>query len=69
MNIRPGVIWPILIRNLSSYFSGVLGYLFIVVFVVAGGALGFDAEFFTANEPVLDQLTEWFPLLLSLIHI
>ena len=64
MNIRPGVIWPILIRNLSSYFSGVLGYLFIVVFVVAGGALGFDAEFFTANEPVLDQLTEWFPLLL-----
>ncbi|MBK96768.1 MAG: ABC transporter permease [Planctomycetaceae bacterium] len=64
MKIRPSVILPILMRNLSSYFSGVLGYLFIVVFVVAGGALAFDAEFFTANEPSLDQLTEWFPMLL-----
>lgn len=64
MKIRFGVIWPIMMRNLSSYFSGALGYLFIIVFVVAGGALAFDAEFFTANEPSLDQLTEWFPLLL-----
>ena len=64
MKIRFGVIWPIMMRNLSSYFSGALGYLFIIVFVVAGGPLAFDAEFFTANEPSLDQLTEWFPLLL-----
>ncbi len=64
MKIRCRVIWPIMLRNLSSYFSGALGYLFIVVFVVAGGALAFDAEFFTANEPGLDQLSEWFPLLL-----
>ncbi|MBA62902.1 MAG: ABC transporter permease [Planctomycetaceae bacterium] len=55
-----------MLRNLASYFSGALGYLFIIVFVVAGGALAFDAEFFTANEPSLDQLTEWFPLLLLL---
>ena len=64
MKIRFGVIWPIMMRNLASYFSGALGYLFIIVFVVAGGALAFDAEFFTANESSLDQLSEWFPLLL-----
>ncbi len=62
--IRPKVIWPIFRRNFSSYFSGVLGYLFIVVFVVAGGAMAFNAQFFTANEPSLDQLTQWFPLML-----
>ncbi|MDP6446978.1 MAG: Gldg family protein, partial [Pirellulaceae bacterium] len=55
---------PIFRRNFSSYFSGVLGYLFIVVFVTAGAAMAFNARFFTANEPSLDQLTEWYPLLL-----
>ena len=61
---RPKVIWPIFRRNFASYFAGVLGYLFIVVFVVAGGAMTFNARFFTANEPNLDQLTQLFPLLL-----
>ena len=61
---RPKVIWPIFRRNFASYFAGILGYLFIVVFVVAGGAMTFNARFFTANEPSLDQLTQWFPLLL-----
>ena len=56
MKIRFGVIWPIMMRNLASYFSGALGYLFIIVFVVAGGALAFDAELFTANESSMDQL-------------
>ena len=64
MTVRPKVIWPIFKRNFASYFSGVLAYLFIVVFVVAGGAMAFNARFFTANEPSLDQLTQWFPLLL-----
>ncbi len=64
MLIRPQVIWPIFRRNFASYFSGVLGYLFIVVFVVAGGAMAFGTRFFTANEPSLDQLTQWYPLLL-----
>ena len=64
MILRPKVILPIFKRNFSSYFSGVLGYLFIVVFVVAGGTMAFNARFFTANEPGLDQLTQWFPLLL-----
>ncbi len=64
MTVRPSAIWPIFKHNVASYFSGVLGYLFIVVFVVAGGALAFNARFFTANEPSLDQLTQWYPHLL-----
>ena len=64
MKLRSQVVLSIFKRNFSSYFSGVLGYLFIIVFVVAGGAMAFSAQFFTANEPTLDQLTEWFPLLL-----
>ena len=61
---RTQVIQSIFKRNFTSYFSGVLGYLFIVVFVVLGGALAFNARFFTGNEPNLDQLTLWYPLLL-----
>lgn len=64
MMIRTPVIRSIFKRNFASYFSGVLGYLFIIAFVVAGGALAFNARFFTANEPNLDQLSQWFPLLL-----
>ena len=64
MTLRPKVILPIFRRNFASYFSGVLGYLFIVVFVVAFGAMAFSARFFTANEPSFDQLTQWYPLLL-----
>jgi ABC-2 type transport system permease protein len=64
MGIRHKIVLAIFKRNFSSYFAGVLGYLFIVVFVLASGALAFNAKFFTANEPNLDQLTEWFPQLL-----
>ena len=64
MQPRFQVIRSIFKRNFNSYFSGVLGYLFIVVFVVLGGALAFSARFFTGNEPNLDQLTTWYPLLL-----
>jgi ABC-2 type transport system permease protein len=64
MTLRPKVIFSIFKRNFAGYFSGVLGYLFIVVFVVAGGVLAFNTRFFTANEPALDQLTAWYPLLL-----
>lgn len=67
MRLRPQIISAIFWRNFSSYFSGVLGYLFIVVFVVAGGAFTFNARFFTANEPSLDQLTQYFPLLLFFV--
>ena len=54
-------------RNVMSYFSGILGYLFIVVFVVVAAILAFDAEFFTANLANLDQLTKNYPLLLLFI--
>lgn len=64
MNLRTKVIYSIFKRNFSGYFSGVLGYLFIVTFVVVGGALAFNGRFFTANEPNLDQLTSYFPILL-----
>lgn len=64
MKLRKQIISAVFRRNFSCYFAGVLGYLFIVVFVVAGGFMAFNAQFFTANEPTLDQLTQWFPLLL-----
>jgi ABC-2 type transport system permease protein len=51
-------------RNVLSYFSGVLGYLFIVVFVVAGAFMAFNSMFFTNNQANLDQLTDKFPMLL-----
>ena len=61
---RLRVIISIFKRNFASYFSGVLGYLFILAFVVVGAALAFNARFFTENEPNLSQLTSQFPLLL-----
>lgn len=64
MTLRSQVVLSVFKRNFSSYFSGVLGYLFIIVFVVAGAAMAFNADFFTSNVPTLDQLTEGFPLLL-----
>ena len=64
---RTKVVRSIFRRNFSSYFSGVLGYLFIIAFVVVGAALAFNGRFFTANEPTLDQLSNWYPLLLLFI--
>lgn len=61
---RGHVISAVFKRNLLSYFSGILGYLFIVVFVTIGAMLAFDAEFFAKNQANLDQLSEKFPLLL-----
>lgn len=61
---RLRVIRSIFSRNFASYFSGVLGYLFIVAFVVVGAALAFNGRFFTENEPNLDQLSRWYPMLL-----
>lgn len=64
MAMRFDVIWALFQRNFSSYFSGVLGYLFILVFVAVGGAVAFAPAFFAANESNLDQLTAWYPMLL-----
>ncbi len=65
--MRPHVILAVLKRNLMSYFSGVLGYLFIVVFVIAAAWCAFSPQFFTNNLANLDQLTINFPYLLLFI--
>jgi len=58
------VIFAVFKRNVLSYFSSVLGYLFIVAFVVTGAFLAFSPRFFTNNLATLDQLTQSYPLLL-----
>ncbi len=65
--LRKHVINAVFKRNLAAYFSGVLGYLFIVVFVVACAAFAFSPEFFAANLANLDQLSRYYPLLLLFI--
>jgi ABC-2 type transport system permease protein len=61
------VILAVFRRNFWSYFSGVIGYLFIVAFVLAGALLAFREEFFTDNLANLDKLNEFFPQLLLFI--
>ncbi len=62
--LRWHVVSAVFRRNVASYFSGVMGYLFIIAFVVAGGLLAFRPQFFTNNIASLDQLSEGFPMLL-----
>jgi ABC-2 type transport system permease protein len=45
----------------------VLGYLFIMVFVIACSWMAFSPRFFTNNLATLDQLSDAFPLLLLFI--
>lgn len=65
--IRMHVIQAVTKRNFGSYFSSILGYLFIIVFCVASAAMAFNTQFFTANLANLDQLSQSFPLLLLFI--
>ncbi len=62
--MRSNVILAVFKRNVASYFSGMLGYLFIVVFVIAGAFAAFNARFFANNLANLDQLSYWYPYLL-----
>ena len=58
------VISGILMRNLKQYFTGALGYVFIIAFVTISALMTFNSQFFADNLANLDQLTRWFPLLL-----
>ena len=62
--IRTHVVSAIFWRNVKQYFSGVLGYLFIVVFVTICAVMTFSSRFFNDNLANLDQLSQWFPMLL-----
>ena len=62
--VRRHVIQAVFFRNLASYFSGLLGYVVIIAFVVIAATLAFSAEFFANNHATLDQLTQNFPSLL-----
>jgi ABC-2 type transport system permease protein len=65
--LRTHVILSVFRRNFWSYFSGVIGYLFIVAFVLAGALLAFREEFFSDNVASLDKLNAYFPHLLLFI--
>lgn len=65
--MRRHVVQAVFKRNVGSYFSGVLGYLFIVVFVVVGAFAAFNTQFFTNNLANLDQLSAYYPMLLLFI--
>ena len=62
--VRGHVILAVARRNFRSYFSSILGYLFIIVFCVAASVFAFNAQFFATNQANLDQLSQQFPLLL-----
>lgn len=62
--MRMHVIKAVFQRNFQSYFSGVIGYLFIVAFVALGSFLAFSPQFFANNLANLDQLNAVFPVLL-----
>jgi ABC-2 type transport system permease protein len=65
--LRLHVIDAVFKRNFLSYFSGVVGYLFIIVFVSFESIVAFNSQFFANNLANLDQLNHMFPLLLLFI--
>ena len=60
------VISAVFWRNLKQYFTGVLGYLFIVAFVTVCALTALNPQFFADNLANLDQLSNYYPELLLL---
>lgn len=58
------VVLAIFWRNFKRYFTSILGYLFIFVFVTVCAILTFNQQFFADNLVSLDQLSDFFPALL-----
>ncbi len=58
------VVFAVFARNVKQYFSGPLGYLFIVVFVTVCSLVTFNPQFFADNLANLDQLSRSLPFLL-----
>jgi ABC-2 type transport system permease protein len=61
---RLHVVLAVFSRNFKQYFTSVLGYLFIFVFVTLCAILAFSPQFFVDNLANLDQLSAYFPVLL-----
>ena len=65
--LRWHVISGFFFRNVKQFFTSVIGYLFIVVFVTLCAILTFSPQFFADNLANLDQLSRYFPWLLLFI--
>jgi ABC-2 type transport system permease protein len=62
--LRMHVVGAVFWRNLMSYFTSILGYVFLVWFVTSCAVLAFSQQFFAENLANLDQLSKYYPLLL-----
>ena len=62
---RKTATYAVLKRNFAAYFSNPTGYVFICVFMLLSSIAAFwPDEFFSRNLATLDQLNQWFPLIM-----